>query len=86
MQTHQAAKRNADSKRFLLEGVVRFLLFHTAWGSGPRAKWPVSEEKVMHLRTVLCPVDLTPLSNRAVDLGVALCRRFGSEPSGSSDP
>jgi nucleotide-binding universal stress UspA family protein len=32
----------------------------------------------MDLRTVLCPVDLTPLSNRAVDLGVALCRRFGA--------
>lgn len=32
----------------------------------------------MDIRTVLCPIDFTPLSERAVDLAVALCRRFGA--------
>jgi len=32
----------------------------------------------MEIRTVLCPIDFTPLSERAVDLSVALCRRFGA--------
>lgn len=32
----------------------------------------------MDLRTVLCPIDFTPVSARAVALAVSLCRRFGA--------
>jgi universal stress protein A len=32
----------------------------------------------MDIRTVLCPIDFTPLSERAVDIAVSLCRRFGA--------
>lgn len=32
----------------------------------------------MDIRTVLCPTDFTPLSQQAVDLAVAVCRRFGA--------
>jgi universal stress protein A len=49
-------------------------------GRGPR---PVScflagREDAMNVRTLLCPVDFTPLSQQAVDLSVGLCRRFGA--------
>ena len=32
----------------------------------------------MEIGTVLCPIDFTPLSERAVDIAVDLCRRFGA--------
>jgi universal stress protein A len=38
----------------------------------------VGREDAMNIRTVLCPIDFTPLSKRAVDLAVAACRRFGA--------
>jgi universal stress protein A len=35
-------------------------------------------EDAMNIRTVLCPIDFSPLSEQAVDLAVAVCRRFGA--------
>ncbi|HET7293515.1 MAG TPA: universal stress protein [Vicinamibacteria bacterium] len=32
----------------------------------------------MEIRTVLCPIDFTPLSERAVCMAVAICQRFGA--------
>lgn len=33
---------------------------------------------MIDIKTVLCPVDLTPLSERALDLAVAVCERVGA--------
>lgn len=32
----------------------------------------------MEIRTVLCPIDFTPLSERALSMAVAICQRFGA--------
>jgi universal stress protein A len=47
-------------------------------GHGALLATAAGREDAMDIRTVLCPTDFTPLSQQAVDLAVAVCRRFGA--------